>query len=97
MGKRSDDGFMQMRICMMSPPSIRGLAYLVHEREAGHNVWGYFPGEERVLRIRSKTAANRARIARTDWISMAADFLLATRWQKTTMGAEVRRTASMER
>jgi outer membrane lipoprotein-sorting protein len=63
--KRSEEGLMHLRICMMSPPAIRGLAYLVREGEAGHDVWAYLPEEERVVRIRSKTAANRARIART--------------------------------
>ncbi len=62
---RSSEGISRTLVCMTSPRDIRGLAYLIHERESGQTVWAYLPEEERVLRINPREAASRGRIART--------------------------------
>ncbi len=63
--KRSADGMNKTLICMTSPRDVRGLTYVVHERDSRHALWVYLPEEERVVRINPGEAASRGHIART--------------------------------
>jgi hypothetical protein len=63
--RRGADGLSQTLICMEGPRDIRGLAYLVHERESGQSAWVFLPEDGRSLRITTRDAASRAHIART--------------------------------
>jgi hypothetical protein len=63
--RRGADGLSQMLICMEAPRDIRGLAYLIHQRESGESVWVFLPEEGRSLRLTTRDAARRAHIART--------------------------------
>jgi hypothetical protein len=52
-------------VCMTSPRDVRGLTYVVHADESDHTLWVYLPEEERTVRINTREAASRGRIART--------------------------------
>jgi len=63
--RRSAEGRSETLICMVYPPAVRGLAYLILGSDSGVNLWGYLPEKERVIQIHARGAARRARIART--------------------------------
>ena len=63
--RRSAEGRSETLICMVYPPAVRGLAYLILASDSDLNLWGYLPEKERVIQIHARGAARRARIART--------------------------------
>jgi len=63
--RRSSAGRSESLICMLDPPAIRGLAYLISEGESDVNLWSYLPEKGRVMQLHLRGAARRARIERT--------------------------------
>lgn len=63
--RRGPEGGSQTLLCMTAPRDVRGLAYLIHEGDAGQAVWAYLPAERRTVRINTRSAATRTHISRT--------------------------------
>jgi hypothetical protein len=63
--RRGEDGRSETLLCLESPLSIRGLAYLILGEGASRRAWVYLPAEERAVRFQGKQLSSQARIAQT--------------------------------